>query len=224
MLLGKIKKGKRTALLLPTLCVVIVLLVLLFRGVLLRAVGGFLIVEEELHHSDAIVVLNTGMAYYPRLVEAEALYRQGYARVIVINGNRKTAALRNLEAKGFRTCCPWYEERVRILEILGVPRSDVITISAENAYDTISEAVAVGPALLQKGVTTAIVTTSKSHSRRACHIWKNLYQGRIRIEVAGARTDPYSPTTWWKSGRQIRWVLSEYGAWVLYVWNEFKDE
>jgi hypothetical protein len=61
-------------------------------------------------------------------------------------------------------------------------------------------------------------------SRRACHIWKNLYQGRIRIEVTGAWTDPYSPTTWWQSGRQIRWVLSEYGAWVLYVWNEFKNE
>lgn len=110
------------------------------------------------------------MNYYPRLIEAAELYEKGYAGKATINGNRKTDVLRGLEKRGFVECCPWYEDRVRILEILGVPRREILDTSAEDAHDTVSEAEAVGRELVREGFKRIIITTSKSHTRRAGHI------------------------------------------------------
>jgi uncharacterized SAM-binding protein YcdF (DUF218 family) len=186
---------------------------------ILTAVGGFPVVDEEPAPSDAVVVLNTGMEYYPRLIEAAELFRKGFVGRIVINGNRKTEVLKRLERIGFEPCCPWFENRVRILALFGVPREKVIRISAEDAYDTVSEAEAVGQELLNRGYRRILIVTSKSHTRRARHIWKKIYGKRFALHIVSAKTDPYDPTGWWKDGRQIRWVLAEYGAWLYYWWK-----
>lgn len=204
-----------------TLSIVFLVLALyIFSGMILTSLGEFLVVDEEPIHSDAVVVLNTGMEYYPRLVEAASLYQQGFVKKIVINGNRKTDVLRDLERKGFEPCCPWYEGRIRILEILGVPRIAVMAISVEDAYDTVSEAQEVAKELIKAGISTIIVTTSKSHTRRAFYIWKSVWPNQFKIRMAAAHSDPYLPNAWWKSGRQIRWLLSEYGAWIYYFWKK----
>ena len=167
-----------------------------------------------------VVVLSTGVEYYPRLIEAAELYRKEYARKVAINGNRKTDELRNLEAKGFKGCCPWYEDSIRILEILGVPRRDILTINAEDAYDTVSEAERVGWELVRNGYQTVLITSSQSHTRRAGFIWRTMFQDQLSIRTIAAKTDPYNPEIWWKQGRQIRWVLAEYGAWIYYWWKQ----
>ena len=200
---------------------IFVLLFWLFSGPVLRQLGQFLICDEKPVASDAVVVLNTGVEYYPRLIEAADLFRKGLAQKVVINGNRKTDVLRGLEKRGFKECCPWYEDRVRILEILGVPRKEILTISAEDAYDTVSEAEAVGRELVREGLRRVIITTSKSHTRRAGYIWTTMFGDRLSICTVPAKTDPYDPKGWWKQGRQIRWVLAEYGAWVYYWWKRF---
>ncbi|MBN1625853.1 MAG: YdcF family protein [Deltaproteobacteria bacterium] len=220
-----IKRKSRYIAALSIICIVILLYV--FSGGILASLGNFLVVDEKPVHSDAVVVLNTGVEYHPRLEEAASLYRKGFAEKIVINGNRKTDALRELERRGLKHCCPWYEERFRILELLGVRRSDIIAISVEDAYDTISEAQAVGGELIKAGIDSIIIATSKSHTGRALSIWKNLFAGRFKLKVVAAQKDPYSPRGWWKDGRQIRWVMSEYGAWLYYFWksriNGLKD-
>ncbi len=115
---------------------------------------------------------------------------------------------------------PLFEQAKRILAILGVPRKHVIAISAENAYDTVSEAQMVGNALTALGIKHITITTSKSHTRRALRIWRDLHGDQFDvIQAAGAAKDPFDPTAWWKSGRQARWVLAEYGAWLYYFWK-----
>ena len=188
-------------------------------GYLLTAVGRFLVRENTPRPSDAVVVLYTGTQWYPRLMEAAALYREGYARRVVINGNRKTRELRDLEKIGFRRCCSWQEDPLRILAILGVPREAVTAVSAEDAYDTVSEARVVGGQLLKAGIRRIIIATSRYHTRRAGYIWEHAFPGRFIIRMAGARNGPFSPHCWWKDGRQIRWVLAEYGAWIYYFWK-----
>ena len=188
----------------------------------LPALGRFLVVHDPPVRSDAAVVLNTGVDYYPRLIEAAALYRDGIVERIVVNGNRKTQVLRDLERRGFRSCCPWDENALRILAVLGVPRDGVLTISAEDAYDTISEAEMVGEALVERGLKSVLITTSKFHTRRARHIWRDRFAPRLVIRAAAARSDPFNPDGWWKEGRQIRWVLHEYGAWLFYFWNRYR--
>ena len=185
-----------------------------------KYMGEFLIHDDVPVKSDAAVILNTGIEYYPRLVEAAAIYNKGLAKKIVINGNRKTDSLRELEAMGFKSCCSWYEDSVRILEMLGVPGYDVIPVSAEDVYDTVSEAEAVGREVVQQGYKRIILITSKYHTMRARHIWKKMYEGKLKVTSVSAKTDPFDPDSWWNHGRQIRWVLAEYGAWIFYYWQK----
>lgn len=211
------KKKKRLYIAIAILC----LISLLYAGSgwILSLIGGFLVVDEGTVNCDAVVVLNTGLEYYPRLMEAADVYKQGHVKAIVINGNRKSDSLRDLERMGFESCCPWYEESIRILELLGVPRVHVVPISAEDAYDTVSEARKVGDQLIRAGLKEVILTTSKYHTRRARFIWVKMYGNNLKITIVPAKSDPYDPGGWWKSGRQIRWVMAEYGAWAFYLWK-----
>ncbi len=198
----------------------LVALILYFLSVpILTALGEFLVRTDEPASSDAVVVLSTGIEYYPRLMEAAALFREGLTKRVAINGNRKSEALIELEGRGFQSCCLWYEDALGVLKLLGVPKERVIIINAESAYDTVSEARLVGEALTEAGVTSIILTTSKYHTRRARYIWKNLFPDRFTLRAVAARNDPFSPEAWWKEGRQVRWVLAEYGAWLYYFWK-----
>jgi uncharacterized SAM-binding protein YcdF (DUF218 family) len=196
--------------------------VILISGSLFRIMGDMIVASDRPSPADAAVVLNSGLEYYPRLIQAADLYRQGLAANVVINGNRKTDSLRDLERRGFKRCCPWYSDSVSILTMLGVPEAKIIRISNEDAYDTVSEAEVVGRELIDRKLTTVIITTSKFHSRRAKFIWQKMYGNHLSIFMVSANTDPYDPNNWWTDGRQIRWVLTEYGAWIYYWWKEIK--
>ncbi len=197
----------------------IAILLIIFSKDILTTAGRWLVVSDAPSHSDAIVVLNTGVEIYPRLIQAAELYRAGYTDKIVINGTRKTDVLRELEKKGFQGCCDWYEDSIRILVLLGVPRHKIIPVSAEDAYDTVSEANIVGKEIIEAGIARIILATSKYHTRRARFIWQNMYPERLSVSVVPASSDIFDPRGWWRDGKQIRWVLSEYGAWVYYYWK-----
>jgi uncharacterized SAM-binding protein YcdF (DUF218 family) len=199
-----------------------ILLVYLISSRLFQGLGGFLVLDERPSPSDAIVVLLSGVEYYPRLIEAASLYRNGSAERVIINGNRKDDVLRGLEKDGFQSCCLWYENALRVLSLLGVPRDKVIHISAEDAYETVTEAEAVGNEILRMGYKKIILVTSKYHTRRASYIWSKMYDGRLSVCSVSAKTDPYDPGGWWKDGRQIKWLMTEYGAWIYYYWNKIE--
>lgn len=205
-------------------CIITLVALVILHAPLLRFLGHFLIEEDIPEHAQASVVLSTGVEYPYRLIEAANLYKREIVDYVVINGNRKTAIVRHLESLGYQSAAPWHENSLRILGILGVPRKNVLIIDAEDAYDTISEAKAVCSELPPKGITRVIVTTSKSHTKRAGFIWKSTCPEEIEIHTAAARKDPYDPNSWWKDGRQIRWVLAEYGAWFYYFWKKWIPE
>ncbi|UCD79756.1 MAG: YdcF family protein [Desulfobacterales bacterium] len=217
----RLKKIARRRYLFIIFPIMLALLLVFFSGAILRQLGSLIVVDEKPPYSDAVVILLTGVDYYPRLIQAADIYGRQLARKVVINGNRKTDILRELEDKGFERCCPWYTESVRILTMLGVAEKDIIPISAENAYDTVSEAQAVGAELIRRNLSKVIVTTSKFHTRRAKFIWQNMYANRLSVYVSPAASDPYDPQKWWKDGRQIRWVMAEYGAWIYYWWKRW---
>jgi len=192
-----------------------------FPAPILTPVANLLIVDDVLEQSDAVVVLNTGVEIYDRLIEAAKIYKRGLAGKIIINGNRKNETIKNLEELGFKPRCPWDEDHIRILELLGVKRQDILSISAPDAYDTVSEARAVADTLSKLGMKRLIITTSKTHTARAIHIWRSGYGDKFSLQSAAAKSDPFTASMWWRDGRQIRWVLQEYGAWVYYYWKIF---
>ena len=205
------------------LIVIFIALLVVIHEKILTGIGTLLVVQDIPPKADAAVVLTTGVDIYPRLIEAADLYKQVKADKVVINGNRKTDILRGLESSGYEPPCKWYAEEISVLTHLGVAKDHIVAISAEDAYDTISEAKIVGEILINNGMSNVIITTSKFHSRRARHIWSKTYKGKLRIYMAPAQNDPFNPGAWWKSGRQIRWVLSEYGAWGYYFLMKIFD-
>ena len=198
------------------LLILLIAFLVVAHAKILSGIGSFLVVEDIPLQADAAVVLNGGVDIYPRLIQAADLYKNKMADRIVINGNRKTEILRDLESNGYESPCRWHAEAISILNHLGVTKEHIVAISAEDAYDTISEATIVGETLINNGMEDVIITTSKFHSRRAYHIWSKMYNKRLKVSIAPAKKDPFNPEAWWKQGRQIRWVLSEYGAWVYY--------
>ena len=208
---------RRTGLLL--FCLFCIAGMIFLAGPLLRTIGSLLVIDDPPVVSDAIVVLNTGVEYYPRLIQAADIYRRQLVRKVVINGNRKTDTLRKLEKQGFERCCPWFTDSVGILTLLEVQEEDIVKISVEDAYDTVSEARVVGRELVHRRFRRIIITTSKSHTRRARFIWHNMYKNELVVSMTAAKSDPYDPSKWWRDGRQIRWVLAEYGAWIYYGWK-----
>ena len=214
---------KRKWLYIGGITVFLFFLLIIFSPKILMLAGQWVVVSDTPLRSDAIVVLHTGVELYPRLIQAAELYNAGYADKVVINGNRKTDVLRELEKKGFRGCCAWYEDSIRILGLLAVPRDKIIPISAEDAYDTVSEAEIVGEKIVEAGFARIILATSKYHTRRARFIWQEMYEGQLEVRAVAAKSDLYDPDNWWHEGKQIRWVLAEYGAWFYYYWKSFKN-
>ena len=200
--------------------IIFVVILILFHQWFLSSLGHFLIHNQNFDQADVAVVLNTGSAIYPRLIEAADLYTQGKVKKIVINGNRKTDTLIKLESMGYRPANPWYENHLRIFEVLGVPRTAVMSISGDLVYDTVSEAKLVGDMLLENGIKSIVVTTSKSHTKRAAYIWNELYSEQLIIYSKSAKSDPFNPDAWWHDGRQIRWVMAEYGGWFFLYWKK----
>jgi uncharacterized SAM-binding protein YcdF (DUF218 family) len=196
----------------------LLVLALLLGGVRLALplLGGWLVEPDPGGPADAAVVLSTGVDYYPRLLEAAALYREGRVPRVVINGDRKTAILRELEAQGFQRAAPWDEDARRILALLGVPRERVLAVSAPDVYDTITEARTLAPVLAREGLRRLALVTSRFHTRRAAHIWRQRVTRPFQVAAVPARRDPFDPAGWWRSGRQLRQVLGELGGWLLY--------
>ena len=199
------------------------ILAMLFHNVILTAIGKFTIRDDQLVKSDVAVVLNTGSGIYPRLIAAADLYKKQYAAKVLVNGNRKNETIRKLEAMGYVPAAPWYANRVKILNLLGVPDKDIIIVNGEDAYDTISEAALVGAYLLEQNLYQVIVTSSKYHTKRSGYIWEKQFKDNMSITIHPAPEDPFQASSWWQNGRQIRWVMAEYGAWLFLMWKEIMD-
>jgi len=206
-----------------TILAVSLVLAILFHSVILTAIGQFTIRDDQLIKSDVVVVLNTGSGIYPRLMAAADLYKKKYAAKVLVNGNRKNSTIRKLEAMGYIPAAPWYANRVKILNLLGVPDKDIIIVNGEDAYDTISEAALVGAYLLEHNLHYIIVTSSKYHTKRAGYIWEKQFKDKMSIIIHPAAEDPFEASSWWQQGRQIRWVMAEYGAWFFLIWKEIMD-
>ena len=205
-----------------TLIIVTGIIVLLYfsRASWLGYLGHSLVVDDPSATADVAIVLTTGVDYLPRLLQAAQLYRDKRVKKVMINGNRKTDAIRQLEKQGFIPACKWSENSLRILEMHGVPRQQVWAVSAENIFDTVSEAQTIKPFLINNGVSSLIITTSKFHSRRARYVWRKVMGTEEGIYTSAATDDPFDLDRWWQHGRQVKQVMGEYGGMAYYIWKQ----
>ncbi len=173
---------------------------------LLRAAGRFLIEDQAPEAADAIVVL-TG-SYPDRILEAVALFREGFAPHLILCREPENAGFRRLRSLGVQVP-KLFELNRSIAEQLGVPPA-AITVLDRPAGSTYSEAEVVLASVIARGYTSILLVTSKYHSRRAARIYRHLAGDRVRVIARPARDDDFAADTWWRDRASTRRVVIEY--------------
>jgi uncharacterized SAM-binding protein YcdF (DUF218 family) len=188
---------------------------LIFAALLIAGVYGFLhagswlVREDPLQKSQAIVVLSGGLP--DRALAAAKVYRAGFApEVWLTQPLQPGAAMAELHL-------PYAGEeeynRMVLIE-QGVPQR-AIRILQPRILNTADELKAVTDALDQSSdknsPATAIIVTSKAHTRRVRSIFNKVSAGhRARLLVRAAPEDSFDPEHWWRTTNDALSVVREF--------------
>ena len=147
--------------------ILIVMVIVLYFGVTLVQVW-LTSRQYDPHPAGAILVM--GAAQYDcvpspdlaaRLDQAAILYHEGYAKLIMVTGNKKPGD-KCTEAESGAT----YLERIK-----GVPRSSILEAGGDDSYQNIADAQ---PALLAHDARVILITTDPFHEDRSMAIATDL--------------------------------------------------
>lgn len=189
----------------------VVLALVVFLGV-----GRWLVVEDPLVKGRAIAVLSGSMPL--RAIEAAQLYRQDYASQVWLTHSsepRETLRALGIPFQGEED----YNTRVLIHE--GVPAAAIHLLDPP-IVNTAGEIKVISAALTSeenaKDGRSVILVTSKPHTRRVRLLWRKLAPRECHAIVRAASDDPFDPTHWWRSTRDVfdvvREVLGLLNAWA----------
>jgi uncharacterized SAM-binding protein YcdF (DUF218 family) len=175
--------------------------------------GTYLVVEQPLEKSDAIVVL--AGARVERWLEAVDLYRAGWAPHIVVSRGRMEDAEVRLHAMGIRF--PADADLVRDAMIQMKVPPEAILMLPDMLDNTAQEAAATRRLASAAGWVRIIVVTSKYHSRRSAYAFTREFRDQpTRVLVHASSYDPSVPNRWWTSRQDVRFVTSELQKLVAY--------
>lgn len=183
------------------------------RNALLSAIGGFLIVQDETHPADAIVVLSGSVP--DRILEAVDLYQAHLAPRIILTREQPLPGLAALRARG-ATLPEHHEQNISIAEQLGVPAA-AIAVMPKATTSTLAETKALVAYLKEQNVRSILLVTSKAHTRRARLTFRTLAGPDLRIAVCPSRYDPFSAQQWWHERGLVRRAVIEYGKLLNFV-------
>ena len=191
---------------------VAILLLLCVVVLLFLRVGNWLVREDPLQPSTAIVVLSGGMP--ERALEAAEVYRAGYAPEVWLTvpaEPKQTMASMGLAFDGEEEYCR------RVLVKYGVPER-AIRVLQPVIVNTADEMNTIAATLQSAHGARVIVVTSKAHTRRVRGLWNRLESGRGQILVRAARTDSFDPSHWWRTTHDaldvVREVLGLMNVWA----------
>ncbi|HWT88520.1 MAG TPA: YdcF family protein [Candidatus Angelobacter sp.] len=174
-------------------------------------IGNWLVREDPLRPSSAIVVLSGAMP--ERALEATEIYHAGLAPEVWIT--------QPAEPKQAMTTLgiPFDGEEEysrRVLMKHGVPER-AIRILQPPIVNTADEMNTIAATLESVHGLSVIVVTSKAHTRRVHGLWNRLEAKRGQIIVRAARTDSFDPSHWWRTTHDALDVVRELLG-LLNVW------
>jgi uncharacterized SAM-binding protein YcdF (DUF218 family) len=189
-------------------------ILLIFAGplVVFFGIGRWLVVDDPLVHADVIVVLSGRLP--ERAMEAARLYKAGYADQVWISPPPSPAE--DLKAMHIAFIGEdFYNEKVLIA--MGVP-PDSIRILEHPDVNTEAEVRQVSENLRSSQLHSAIIVTSKPHTRRVRTIWRKLVGAEPHLIVRYPRDDAYDGAHWWRHTRDgldvMRETLGLLNAWA----------
>jgi uncharacterized SAM-binding protein YcdF (DUF218 family) len=190
-----------------------ILLLLLGFASFMPFAGRYLVREDELETADAIFVLAGGAV--DRWLESVDLYREQYAKIVVLSPGRTERAETELRARGIRLPTSAQIARDAMIQ-LGLP-PEAVQIMAGNLDNTAQEAEASHELARNAGWRRLIVVTSRYHTRRTRFAFRREFRrSPITVLVRASRHDESDPSRWWRHRADIRFVSSELQKLVLY--------
>jgi uncharacterized SAM-binding protein YcdF (DUF218 family) len=181
---------------------------------MLRGLGSWLVVEDPLQKADAIFVL--GGTRFERPLEAIDLYKAGWAPRVALMQQIADYGELHLMQLGV----PFPREvdaQIEVMVGLGVPRSAIIILNEANS--TAEEADILLEAASANRWSSAIVVTSKQHTRRS-RLVMNRRTAAIGLTVVTrySRYDQSDTDRWWANRSTLRFTLFEtqrlFGYWI----------
>ena len=188
--------------------------VLLLSAVALPRLGSWLVVEDPLVKSDAIVVL--GGTMYERQLEAVDLYHERWApRIFLFREVIDWGELALIERGVPYTNA--VDVQIDAMLKLGVPRDAIVVL--DRAGSTAEEAEFVRRLVTTEKMPRVIVVSSKQHTRRArLVIGRKLAGTGTEVIVRPSRYDRSNVERWWTQRATLRFTLFEtqrlLGYWI----------
>jgi uncharacterized SAM-binding protein YcdF (DUF218 family) len=204
------ERGGIISKLIALLCLVLLIGgIYVLRHPILRLAGGFWVVDDSLQKSDAIVVLSDDDYSGDRAARAAALFKQGWAPIVVASGRelRPYAGIAELET--------------RDLEGDGVAKEDIVQFP-QRAENTREEAIALRGLFAQRGWHKVVIVTSNYHTRRARFIFSRVVSPDVDTRVASAPDANYDPGGWWETREGVKLFSSECLGYLVARW-ELRD-
>lgn len=191
-------RARTTAWILLIFLLVVIAAIVAFRGV-----GRWLIREDPLAKSDAIVVLSGSMP--ARAEEAGRVFQMGYAPEVWVS--RPDSPAGELENLGIPfTGEESYNRDVLIHE--GVP-SAAVRIFPQPIANTQDEVEEILQQMRAQNKKRVIIVTSPEHTRRVRALWQRLSDGSLQMGVHAAYQDPFDASGWWKTTQDTYSVARE---------------
>lgn len=179
-----------------------------------RHAGVWLVAEDPLAPADAIAVLaGTPME---RPLEAADLYREGWAPLVVLTAETRDGGERAIAARDLHY--PRDPELAREVYVkIGIPERAILIAPGEHD-STAEEARTLAGLASQRRWRRVIVVTSKLHTARAGHVIRRAL-GKLPVDVRlhASRYDGTDPEHWWRSRKDIRFVLFEWQKVLAYA-------
>lgn len=189
----------------------LVLLGLLHRP-MLRAVGHYLIVQDDLSRVEAMFVLSGNS--FDRGREAAKLYRAGWSPKVVCLGGETNSAL---ELYGI--CDLTYETTKRVLIEQQVPRSAIDSLP--EGTSTFEEFEAIKRYCKARSLKKIMVVSSLFHTRRIHEFFRlRMALEGIDMVLRGADEEAFDEDAWWKAEPGLLFVNSEYIK-LVYYWTKY---
>lgn len=197
--------------LLRTTGVILALLIVLFllRVPILRGLGNFLVADDPLVHSDAIVVL--GGNSYERGATAVRLWEEGKTDHILCTGG-------NVPVNFLAIDTMIYEAHVTasMLAKRGVPAQHITALTGSTS--TKEESEEVSQWCRDRNIDTLTVISSAMHLRRVRMVFEEAFEtSEVNVRFYPAKPKSYTVDAWWKSEEGLIMVNNEYVKYVYYL-------
>ena len=197
-------------LLVATLLTLIFTGAFIFRENFLRGTGDFLIKENKPKKADVIFVL--GGDSYDRGNKAIELFKQGYSQKIICLGENVPTIFKALGIS-------YSESEVTKINIQKqIADSQILVL--KKGTSTMEESQAIIKYCIENKINSAIIITSKFHTRRVRNVLKTWFdENKIQLFIVGAPSSLYPENEWWKSEDGLITVNNEYVKLVYYFFK-----